>query len=136
MLRILAGQARSAYAVRLALSRQRRAPADRGLLLGTESLRRGGPEIPRHQVRRSLRVRVRHWVQGSPLPRERGEEPIQFAALVFRAACGVNVTSSRGGASSGTTAKCATGRMFKVTVVPDELLETLQSLKIDLSNTR
>jgi len=26
--------------------------------------------------------------------------------------------------------------MFKVTVVPDELLETLQSLKIDLSKTR
>src|SRR5580658_6745849 len=47
--------------------------------------------------------------------------------------CGVNVTSRRGGLSSGTTAKCAIGCMFRVTVVPDESLDTLQSLKIDLS---
>jgi len=50
--------------------------------------------------------------------------------------CGVNVTSRRGGLSSGTTAKCAIGCMFRVTVVPDESLDTWQSLKIDLSNTR
>src|SRR5580693_3615871 len=50
--------------------------------------------------------------------------------------CGVNVTSRRGGLSSGTTAKCAIGCMLRVTVVPDESLDTWQSLKIDLSNTR
>jgi hypothetical protein len=64
-------------------------------------------------------------------------EPSYFAELVFRVpAWGVKVISRRGGLSRGTTAKCATGCMFKVTVVPDLLLEMLQSLKIDLSNTR
>src|SRR5258707_863805 len=54
-----------------------------------------------------------------------------FAELVFTVpACGVKVISRRGGASSGTTAKCATGCMFKVTIVPAELLAILQSLKI------
>src|ERR1700722_17926039 len=58
-------------------------------------------------------------------------------ALVFRVpACGVNVISRRGGPSRGTIAKCATGCMVNVTVVPDLVLEMLQSLKIDLSNTR
>src|SRR5208283_194196 len=128
VLRILAGQARAAHAVRIALSRQRRALANRGLLLGTQGLRRSGAQVSRHQVRRSLRLSARGSHRACRA---------QFAALVFRVpACGVNVISRRGGPSSGTTAKCATGCMFKVTVVPDELLETLQSLKIDLSNTR
>ncbi len=41
----------------------------------------------------------------------------------------MNVTSRRGGLSSGTTAKCATGCMFKVTIVPDELLDTAAILE-------